>query len=244
MQLNLTEDEIVEYLKRSSLTTVLVEGKDDMIIYRWIEEEIGIHNANFMSCGGRDRLLKVFARRNEFSHIKTIFVADKDAYVYDSVPDNLNEIIWTSGYSIENDLYQGQRIEQLLDINEKVKFRKAVDNFITYYAFEVEQFQKKLIFNFANHPNQILCDAQELKQDFLSEINFQNPNATTIKYLQEEYDLLLRGKSLFALLIRFLSSKKRKIKHNKNSLLEHCFKMQKSESVVSIIEQLKEKLYA
>lgn len=244
MQLSLTEDEIVEYLKRSSLITVLVEGKDDMIIYRWIEEEIGIQNANFMSCGGRDRLLKVFNRRAEFSHIKTIFVADKDAYVYDNVPENLNEIIWTKGYSIENDLYQGQKIEQLLDVNEKVKFRKAIDNFITYYAFEVEQFQKKLIFNFANHPNQILCDAQELKDDFLSEINFQNPSEETIKYLQEEYDLLLRGKSLFALLIRFLSSKKRKIKHSKNSLLEHCFKMQRSDSVNSIILQLKEKLYA
>jgi len=244
MELNLTEDEIVEYLKRSSLTTILVEGKDDMIIYRWIEEEIGIDNANFMSCGGRDRLLKVFNRRAEFNHIKTIFVADKDAFVYDVVPEELNEIIWTNGYSIENDLYQGQKIELLLDVSEKVKFRKAINNFITYYAFEVEQYQRKLVFNFSNHPNRLLCDAQELKQDYLDEINFQNPSKATIEFLQKEYDLLIRGKSLFALLVRFLSSKKRRIKHNKNSLLEHCFKMHRSESINQMIISLKGKLYA
>jgi hypothetical protein len=244
MNLHLTEDEIIEYLKRSSLTTVLVEGKDDMIIYRWIEEEIGIQNANFMSCGGRDRLLKVFNRRNEFNHIKTVFVADKDAFVYDKTPDNLSDIIWTKGYSIENDLYQGQKIEQLLDVNENVKFRKAISNYITYYAFEVEQYQKKLIYNFSNHPNQILCNAQNLKQDFLDEINFESPNNETIEYLQKEYDSLLRGKSLFALLIRFLSARNRNIKHSKNSLLEHCFKMHRSDSMNNIIEQLKEKLYA
>lgn len=244
MQLHLDEDEIVEYLKRSSLTTVLVEGKDDMIIYRWIESEIGIQNANFLSCGGRDRLLKVFNRRDEFSHIKTVFVADKDSFVYDKTPDELNEIIWTKGYSIENDLYEGKKIELLLNVNEKVKFRKAVKNFITYYAFEVEQFQKKLIYNFANHPNQVLCDAHELKPDFLAEINFASPSEETIEQLQNEYDLLIRGKSLFALLVRFLSSKNRNIKHRKNSLLEHCFKMHRSASMDDIIKQLKEKLYA
>lgn len=244
MSLHLTEDEIVETLKRSSLTTVLVEGKDDMIIYRWIEEEIGIQNANFLSCGGRDRLLKVFNRRNEFNHIKTVFVADKDCFVYDKTPENLNEIIWTNGYSIENDLYQGQKIEQLLDVNENVKFRKAVKNFIEYYAFEVEQYQKKLIYNFSNHPNQVLCDSHNLKQDFLDEINFQNPSQETIEYLQNEYDLLLRGKSLFALLVRFLSSRRRDVKHNKKSLLENCFKMYRSDSMNKIIEQLKTRLYA
>ncbi len=244
MKLHLTEDEIVETLKRSSLTTVLVEGKDDMIIYRWIEKEIGIQNANFMSCGGRERLLNVYNRRDEFSQIKTIFVADKDGYIYDKVPGNLGEIIWTKGYSIENDLYQGKQIEKLLDLNEKVKFKKAVKNFITYYSFEVEQYQKRLIYNFSNHPNKVLCDAQELQQELLSDINFIEPQKETIEYLQNEYDLLIRGKSLFALLLRFLSAKNRNIKHSKKSLFEHCYKLHKSDAINEIIEKLNEKLYA
>ncbi len=39
MEIHLTEEEIVQLLKRSALTTILVEGKDDMTIYRWIEEK-------------------------------------------------------------------------------------------------------------------------------------------------------------------------------------------------------------
>ena len=79
MALELTVDEIIETLKRSSLTTVLVEGVDDVMIYRWLEDEIGIHNANFFPCGGRNNLLEIYERRAEFSELKTIFVADKDA---------------------------------------------------------------------------------------------------------------------------------------------------------------------
>ena len=68
MKIHLTEDEIVELLKRSSLTSVIVEGKDDMTIYRWIEEKIGISKANFLPCGGRNTLLKVFVILSEMTH--------------------------------------------------------------------------------------------------------------------------------------------------------------------------------
>ena len=244
MELFLTVNEIVETLKRSSLTTVLVEGKDDMLIYRWMEDEIGLENANFLSCGGRDNLLKIFDRRSEFSHIKTIFIADKDTFVYHSPPDKYKEIVWTKGYSIENDLYQGKNIEKLLSVREKINFRISLQNFITYYAFEIEQFNKSLVYNFSNHPNQVLNDEHKLNQDFLKDINFVKPQKTTIDYLNKEYDLLIRGKSLFALLLRFLSNRRRKVKHNKKSLLENCYKMHKSEAIKELMVQVENKLYA
>lgn len=244
MEIHLTADEIVETLKRSSLTTVLVEGKDDMTIYRWMEQKIGITNANFLPCGGRDNLIKVFNRRDEFRHIKTIFVADKDAYVYSETPKELNDIIWTKGYSIENDLYHGKFIENLLNVNEEVNFRLSLKNFITYYAFEVEQFNKKLVYNFSNHPNQVLKDNQELNHDFLTSVNFQNPSSETIDYLQKEYDLLIRGKSLFALLMRFLSHKKRDIKHKKATLFETCFKLNENSCILGLTNEIEKRLYA
>lgn len=244
MEIHLTVDEIVETLKRSSLTTVLVEGKDDMIIYRWMEQKIGITRANFLSCGGRENLLNVFNRRDEFAHIKTIFVADKDAYVYSGIPQELNDIVWTRGYSIENDLYYGKFVEKLLDVNEEVVFRLSLKNFITYYAFEVEQYNKKLVYNFSNHPNQILKDNQELNLDFLNEINFQNPSDVTINYLQKEYDLLIRGKSLFALLLRFLCHTKRDIKHRRVALFETCFKLNENHCIQGLTNEIEKRLYS
>ncbi len=54
-----TVDEIVEILKRSLLLNIIVEGVDDVMIYRWLEERIAISNASYFTCGGRDALLMV-----------------------------------------------------------------------------------------------------------------------------------------------------------------------------------------
>lgn len=244
MELHLTADELVETLKRSSLTTVIVEGKEDMMIYRWIEDKIGVNKANFLPCGGRESLIKIFERRDEFSHIKTIFLADKDAFVYSSVPPELDEIAWTDGYSIENDLYFNGFVERLLTVNEEVSFRVSLKNFIRYYAFELEKFNKKLVFNFSSHPNQVLNEKHELNEEYMKEINFQEPEDKTVEYLQNEYKKLLRGKSLFALLVRFLSCNGRQVKHNRKALYETCFKLAENNLINDLISTIQIRLAA
>ena len=245
MSLDLTVDEIVDTLKRSSLTTVLVEGKDDILIYRWIESEIGVVNANFFPCGGRDKLLQVFERRSEFPDLKAIFVADKDAYVYVNPPENLAEIIWTNGYSIENDLYFGRNIESLLDNQEKEIFTTSLNSFIEYYAFEIENYLEGREFCFRNHPQHLICDIQNIvKQDFLEQINFVKAKDEVVENLRENYDVLIRGKSLFALLTRILSKHNRPIKHKKLTLLEHCYRTHKSEKFIELINKINEKICA
>jgi hypothetical protein len=240
MNLELTVDEIVETLKRSSLTTVLVEGTDDVLIYRWIEDEIGIVNANFFPCGGRDKLLQVYERRNEFTDITTVFVADKDTFVYLNPPEEYSNIIWTNGYSIENDLYFGRNIESLLSPEENSAFLKSLDSFISYYAFEIENFIEKRDFCFKNHPQHIICELQnEVKQEFLEEINFKKAKEEIEIDLKERYDVLIRGKSLFALLTRLLNKKTRHIKHSKLSLLEHCYRTHRSEKFIELIETIR-----
>jgi len=245
MALELTVDEIIETLKRSSLTTVLVEGVDDVMIYRWLEDEIGIHNANFFPCGGRNNLLEIYERRTEFSELKTIFVADKDAFVYINPPEKYNEVIWTNGYSIENDLYYGRGIEQLFSNDERDIFLKSLNNFIDYYAFEIENFRNQREYNFRNHPQHILCKTQHtVKQEFLQQINFVKASADTIADLNENYDVLIRGKSLFALLTRILSHRNRQIKHCKASLLEHCYRTHKSEMFTRLLTEISHKISA
>jgi len=245
MALELTIDEIVETLKRSDLTTVLVEGKDDVMIYRWVEEELGIHNASFLPCGGRSNLLQVYKRRSEFSNLKTIFVADKDTFVYNNPPEEYSEIIWTNGYSIENDLYYGRRIEQLLSQEEKVVFLKSLNSFINYYAFEIDNYLNGKEFCFRKHPQHLLCETTHLiKEEILKEIGFIQPNEGTINKLTENYDVLIRGKSMFALLTRILSDSKREIKHSKPSLLEHCYRTHRSEKFTELLGKINKKICA
>lgn len=241
----MTVDEIIDTLKRSSLTTVLVEGVDDVLIYRWIEDEIGIVNANFFPCGGRDKLLQIFDRRAEFSELKTVFVADKDTFVYVNPPEKYSEIIWTNGYSIENDLYFGRKIESLLSREENKIFLQSLNSFVNYYAFEIQNFLDDKDYQFRHHPQHIICELkQTIKEDFLQERNFTVARTEIKNNLSNNYDVLIRGKSLFALITRLLNKKGRSVKHSKKTLLEHCYRTHKSEKFIELISKIQLKISA
>lgn len=246
MAIDLTVDEIIATLQRTSLTTILVEGTDDMMIYRWIEDEIGVHKADFMPCKGRDNLIKIFNRRNEFSNAKVIFVADKDTYIYTNTPEHLKDIIWTNGYSIENDLYFGKNIEQILSNAEKERFVKSLNNFLLYYCYEVEKFLNgDDDYTLRNHPQHVLCELEDtIKEEFLKTINFKDPSQALVKTLKDNYDVMLRGKTLFALLTRLVSKKGREVKHSKSTLLEHCYRSHRSEKFLELLSKINEKISA
>jgi len=139
-------------------------------------------------------------------------------------------------------LYQGRKIKKLLDFEEESKFVKALENFILYYAFAVEKYRNTKEEHFATHPRQVLSEDNELSSNFLNQINFTQPNEDTINYLSNDYDLLLRGKTLFELLILFLSHSKRTTKHNKKSLLESCFKLHPNDAIKELINNITDKL--
>ena len=51
-----TVDELVSTLRRSKLPTVVVEGRDDMQIFRWMEDLLKVHEVDVLSVGGRPNL--------------------------------------------------------------------------------------------------------------------------------------------------------------------------------------------
>ena len=70
----LTSTEILETLKRSSLNTVLVEGSDDIQLYRKMEDDLFHLNIDFIQCGGRSNLLEVYKRKHELKASVLLFV--------------------------------------------------------------------------------------------------------------------------------------------------------------------------
>lgn len=236
----LTANEIVAYLKNSTMPSIIVEGDEDKMVYRWILEDLGISSAFLQVCNGRSNLLEVFDRKNEFKHIPVLFIADKDTFVYTGVPEKYQEIVFTNGYSIENDLYYGRQIENLLSKKEDTSFRKALKNFIRYYGCMYERFSNGLEgeYSFRQHPNEILNENQDLNEGNVYH-GFQEPTDKTKQYISEKYDVLLRGHSLFDLLVRFLSYSKRKPKHSKHSLCEDCYRLCTSEPMRSIKDKIR-----
>ena len=91
---DLTVDELVAALGRSDLPTVIVEGKDDMEIYRWVEERLGSRKASVQAAGGKEKLLSIYKRRREFPNLPVAFVADKDMWLFSGIPSDYKGIIW------------------------------------------------------------------------------------------------------------------------------------------------------
>ena len=69
----MTVEHLVGVLRRARKPNIVVEGDDDVIIYRELTRRIGILEVVLLPSGGRDKLLQIYERRSEFSHIPVVF---------------------------------------------------------------------------------------------------------------------------------------------------------------------------
>jgi hypothetical protein len=77
-------------------------------------------------------------------------------WIFTTIPAEYSDnIVWTTGYSIENDLYAGANIERLLNSREKNGYNELVKNVTKWFAFEVEQYRNNLPWKIDFHPNEI-----------------------------------------------------------------------------------------
>lgn len=216
-----TVDELYELLKRSSLPTVLVEGKDDIIFYRRIEEDLREFGVDMLPAGNKGAVLDLYKRISaESGFLPIIYVVDNDLWVHGYIDSDgkPEEVITTAGYSIENDLYLDGDLESLCHGPELERFRAELDRFLYWYALAVSRKLRNVDSTFRTAPGKILDDAffyeretrlaegEDYPEDFLEE-------------LRANYPSVLRGKSLFALLVRELSAKKRTPKFSVRQLM-------------------------
>ena len=221
-----TVEELVAALRRSALPTVLVEGQEDMRIYRWVEERLGNRAANVLPTGGRENLLSVFRRRQEFADLPVAFVADRDMLLFSGIPTDYDEIIWTEGYSIENDLYADADLENLLAVEESQEHLQLREAIVEWFAFEVEEYLAGRKYKISYHCNDVVMLGQtQMGEDFINCCNFRTPGEEIHRQVRDAYQLQLRGKLLFQMLIRFLSAPDRQRKYSYSDLYDRAFGM-------------------
>ncbi len=218
---NLSENEMVSHLKRTLLPTILVEGNDELSIYnRYLQDKINIEDINILTCDGRAKLLNVFKRRTEFKNTKVVFVADQDMWFFTGIPEEYdNKVVFTDGYSLENDLYIESFFNRLLDANEARDFDHLIKELSVWFAFEVNRYKESDQAWCDVHINQV-CPEIFLSDSFKKSINFVEPHAYSVESVCSEYTRALRGKNLFQALLRFLSHKNRESKYSRANLIE------------------------
>lgn len=246
-----TVEEIINSLKRSFLPVIIIEGTDDVFIYRWLKSKLSNSLVSLQATGGRNNLFAIHDRRSEFENKKVLFVADKDAYRFDGIPIERQDIIFTSGYCIENDVYHGSEITNLLDDDDHVNFSQLKNTIIRWFAFELERYN----LDKENNPNASLQVSAHINQVsplghsdicpiFKNQVGFIEPSQTMINAVDSDYELNVRGKQLFQILARLLSKKGRFSSFSDKNLIEIALKQGSNNTVHQIVSQLEHRLTA
>lgn len=217
-----TVDELFELLKRTSLPTVLVEGKDDIIFYRAIEQELEEYGIDMLPAGNKYSVMEIRRRLKETSiSAAIVYVVDNDLWVHAPPPPDVKDdlLICSSGYSVENDLYSDGELEKFLTPSELHVFKNELAQFLKWYALAVSRHLKgKTENSFRTHPGKLLDDPDYFKQQLILQEGEEYP-AEFLADISGKYHSILRGKSLFSLLLRRLSHKNRDIKFGGKQLM-------------------------
>lgn len=218
----LSLDEHVETLKRSKLPTLVTEGRDEYTCFRRLEESLIGIGVSVYPVGGRDFVLRIFERRKELGRNDVCFLADRDIWVYEDVPEEYvhRKILFTEGYAIENDLYRDGELELLLVSGERRAFCSELKKLIELHSYCVSRLLNGLPSSISDHPNRVLDETGSICKDVIAITGYTGPHPELFERIMAEYDRLLRRKTLLQLLIRQLSYPTRPVKFGRNQLIE------------------------
>lgn len=236
--------ELIATLERSSLATILVEGVDDMRRYRWIEDAIP-GDVNVLQAGGRESLLAVYAQRNRF-HIPIAFVADKDLWLFSGVPSDYQGVVFTTGFSIENDILDSDIVMKLFSPKERSILSKLEDELSQWYAYEISLYLKKKEYKLDYHIRRLINELT-LRFDSASILprEFVNPPFTLKKSIREEFARKYRGKNLLEL-YEFVFQRRNRmedgVRHSREALIEMSAKCGSCEVIDNLILNIRRAL--
>lgn len=219
---DMTVDELIATLRRSSLPTVLTEGGEDIIVFRRMEKTFEHLGLSVMAVGGREKLLQLFLRRGEYDHDKDVaFIADRDSWVFEKIPAEFesDELIFTWGYSIENDLYSDGRVERIMSSDEALRYSEELNRYLKWYSLAISRYMSGFDQVLDIHPNEILDNEINMGAACALKQGEVYPD-DLFKKICGNYVQMLRGKSLFSLLMRHLSYSGRPVRHNHRSIIE------------------------
>ena len=213
----MTACEIVAAVKRSELPTILVEGVQDKQALRLLDSLTG-KKGKVLSCSGRNNLFKVWERRGEFAGKRIAFLADRDLYVIKRIPAEFKGIIFTDGYSLENDMLESKRWMSLQDAVDKLHYDKMTKLNIDHFWVQTRTFidtgtsPQWMSAHSLKENNFVLSPHEKLKQSKCG--LYRRISSNPIRYI--------RGKNVLHAVHYSLSHKMRHVKYRPEQIMEMC----------------------
>lgn len=238
-----TADELIEIIKRSNLPTLVVEGAHDVRALRHIEKTTGLIGS-ILQCGGRSAALNIHDKIEELSHVPIVFLLDRDLSVLRNPPRRSHRIVWTWGYSLENDLIAGSEIEKILEENEILILNKILNSLAQWQAHAI--FVAK---NTQNGPN--LDESLDAVVDVRTgNIRLHHACAKVsdvslgaiYKKIQKNPKRYIRGKQLLGSYQIVLNRPGRFGRMNKDAIISVCLTQGKNRKIRSLVSRISRKL--
>ncbi len=197
----LTDAEIISLIEHSNLPCVLVEGKDDNSVYSWLQIGQRAGGVELVVCNGRNTLLAVYDHRDRFVGKKVAFLADRDLWLFTGVPDTYSGIVFTEGYSIENDALSSGAVDRLLSLPEKTELKKLMHELACWFACEVAEHLQGRDPVLDTHVNQLIpLGEHTLDPNYVVCRNYKcNPSPALARQIRSKPRQFVRGKQILQL---------------------------------------------
>ena len=218
----MSADEIFATLKNSALPTVLIEGDDDVIVLRRLDEVYSQAGVSVLAAGGREAVLQVFSMLRDTATVHPhLFIVDRDSWVLTGVPEEFKSrtILMSEGYSIENDIVRDGKLLGLMDTRERQSYEIELGEFVRWYAVSIYKFLRGENVPIKNHPTQVL-GISSVQESIALELAGDTNCKAMHDQIVKDPERLVRGKSLLAVIMRQLSYKGRSVHHNHKALFE------------------------
>lgn len=156
--LGMSADELIAYLRQTQLPTLLVEGSGDEGLFRRMERAISNGTIDVLPVGGKGRLHAIYERRLELAHARIAFLRDKDEFIAIGIPPGHEDYIFTSGYSIENDVLSRAVLEMLAG-EDAYRLSTFVALMSDWFRFALSNYLADPTNSVCKDISQVLCEA-------------------------------------------------------------------------------------
>jgi hypothetical protein len=221
----LTVNELIISLRDTKIPTILVEGEDDIWIFRELRSILEANHVDIQPCGGRGKLLQIFERRSELGLAKIGFIADQDLWIYTGTPAQYKSINFTKGYSIENDLLSDFDYRRLLG-KKNNEYNLKLTSLIQWYSHELRNKISGSDSKISESVYKITNQNGEIKPEFLKSRNYHHIEDELYMKIINSPDVSLRGKTLLQFISWFLAFSNKRSNYTCDTLLDLCVKHQ------------------
>lgn len=221
-KVKLTVDDVIAVLQKTNVPTLISEGKGDVIVLRRLEDKLSHHGVITLAADGKDKVLEIFDRKSEINNDQPImFFVDQDIWIHGKIPYNFvdDNLFYTDGYSIENDMFRDGEIINFFTKDELTVFQNDLNKFLIWYSVALERHLNESTAPIATNPS-IILDSDKSIVDLLDLSDGESCPSKDINDLSENFHKLLRGKSLFSIALRQLNKKGRTVRYSNYALLE------------------------